>query len=319
MPVTAQLCHVEATRLARVAIRFGAMLLQAVPYPELRDDSRFAESLGLDVAWIADHFGVPSAPDLPLLEAWTTLGALAVDTSRIRIGTLVTNIATRNPALLAKQALTVDRLSGGRLDVGVGAGYYADEHAWIGVDFLDGPGRSERLAEAVEILDRGLRGERVTLAGRHFRVADAPLRPEPVQTPRPPLYVGAQGPKAQRIAARHADAVVMFGEPAQDVAAAVAGFRERNARLDGLCADAGRDPATLGRCYFAGFADEPIFASADATADFVGRFAEAGATEFSFYLYNPAQPAFAASAEAHRMADRAALELAARDVFPAFR
>jgi alkanesulfonate monooxygenase SsuD/methylene tetrahydromethanopterin reductase-like flavin-dependent oxidoreductase (luciferase family) len=301
-----------------VAIRFGAMLLQAVPYPQLRDDVLFAESIGLDGAWIADHFAVPALPDLPLLEAWTTLAALAVDTTRIRIGTLVTNVATRNAAMLAKQALTVDQISGGRLDVGVGGGYYAAEHAYIGVDFLDGRGRTERLAEAVEILDGGLRGERVTLSGRHFRTADAPMHPSPTQRPRPPLYVGAQGPRSQRIAVRHADAVVTLGEPGFDVDASVASFRERMAHLDELCAEAGRDPSSLGRCYFAGFADEPIFASTDSAADFVGRFVEAGATEFSFYLYNPAQPAFAEMAAAHKMADRDALERAAREVFPRF-
>ena len=301
-----------------MAIRFGAMLLQAVPHPQLRDDVLFAESIGLDAAWIADHFAVPAAPDLPMLEAWTTFAALAIETTRIRIGTLVTNVATRNAAMLAKQALTVDQISGGRLDAGVGAGHYAAEHTYIGVDYLDGPGRTERLAEAVEILDRGLRGERVTVSGRHFQTADAPMHPAPTQQPRPPLYVGAQGPSAQRIAVRHADAVVTLGDPGFDVDASVAVFRERMARLDGLCTDAGRDPSSLGRCYFAGFADEPIFASTESAADFVGRFVEAGATEFSFYLYNPEQPAFAAMAAAHKMADRDTLERAAREVLPRF-
>jgi alkanesulfonate monooxygenase SsuD/methylene tetrahydromethanopterin reductase-like flavin-dependent oxidoreductase (luciferase family) len=299
-------------------IRFGAFIGQLVPYPELRDDFLFVESLGLEVGWIADHFAIPGAPDMPILEAWTTLAALAVETKRIRLGTLVTNVATRNPGMLAKQVLTVDQISRGRIDFGVGAGYYPKEHEYIGVDFLDGPGRTGRLREAVEILDQALRGERVTFSGEHFRLADAPIHPLPTQRPRPPLYVAAQAPRSLRIAAQHAEGVVTLGELGATIDESLAKFRERMARLDAICAELDRDPATLQRCYFSGWGEEPIFESPEATADIIGRFIEAGATEFSFTLYNPAQPATTPAFERYKIADRETLERAARDVFPQF-
>src|SRR5712691_5131440 len=103
------------------SLSVGVLTFQALAYAELRSDAEFAERIGLDTVWLADQ----AVPDrLPILEAWTALAALAADTSRIRLGTLITNVAIRNPMLLARQALTVDQISDGRLDVGIGAGYY---------------------------------------------------------------------------------------------------------------------------------------------------------------------------------------------------
>jgi hypothetical protein len=144
------------------------------------------------------------------------------------------------------------------------------------------------------------------------------MHPPPTQRPRPPLYVAAQGPKGLRIAARHAEGVVSLGELGATIDQSLVKFRERMSRLDERCAELGRDPASLRRCYFSGWGDEPIFESPGATADFVGRFAEAGATEFSFTLYNPAQPRMAGGYERHEFADRDMLERVAREVFPQF-
>ena len=134
-------------------VRFGATVVQVVPFPLLRDDFVFAESIGLDNAWVIDQFGIDGVPEVALLEAWTTLAALARETERIRIGAMVTNVATRNPGILAKSILTVDQISGGRVEAAVGGGHYPVEHAALGIDFLDGLGRGERLREAVAILD----------------------------------------------------------------------------------------------------------------------------------------------------------------------
>ncbi len=298
-------------------VRFGAFIGQFVPYPDLRDDFRFVESLGLEVGWVADHFGFPGR-DMLILECWTTMAALAADTERIRLGTLVTNISTRNPAMLAKQVLTVDQISGGRLDFGVGAGYYPDEHACIGIDFLNGPGRSERLREGVEILDQALRGSPVTYDGSYFALSDAPFHPAPTQRPRPPLYVAAQAPRSLRIAALHADGVVSLGELNRPFDESLPKFRDRMEKLDDICAELGRDPASLRRCYFSGWDAAPIFESDEATADFIGRCVEAGATEFSFMFFNPAQLALARGFEEHRYADRDTLARVAQDVFPQF-
>src|ERR1700736_2403115 len=186
----------------------GVLTFQALPYAELRGDAQFAERIGLDSVWLADQ----AVPDrLSILEAWTSLAALAADTTRVRIGTLVTNAALRNPMILARQALTVDQVSGGRLDVGLGAGYYADDHRWLGIDYLDGRGRVERLTEVAEVLDRALRGERVTHRGAHFRLDDAPSL-QPIQLPRPPIWIAVHGPTSLGLAARLAEAAALVGD-----------------------------------------------------------------------------------------------------------
>ena len=300
-------------------VRFGATILQVVPFPQLRDDFAFAESIGLDNAWVIDQFWIDEAPERPLLEAWTTLAAVARETSRIRIGAMVTNVATRNPAILAKSILTVDQLSGGRVEAAVGGGFYPTEHAAIGIEFLDGPGRGERLRDAVAVLDEALRGKHVTHDGAHYQLSGAVFRPGPTQRPRPPLWVAAQAKRSLRVAVRQADAVVTLGEEGKGMEESLPAFRRRMEIIDELSDEEGRDPATLRRCLFAGWANEPIFASTDATAEFVGRYAEAGATDFTFYLYNPAEPAFDELVAQHRMATREQLERAAEDVFPDYR
>jgi alkanesulfonate monooxygenase SsuD/methylene tetrahydromethanopterin reductase-like flavin-dependent oxidoreductase (luciferase family) len=285
----------------------------------VRDDFRFVESLGIENGWVADHFAVDGAGDMAILEPWTLLAAVATETERIRIGTMVTNVATRNIGMLAKGILTVDQISNGRVDLGLGAGFYPGEHLALGIDFLDPRGRSERLREAVEILDRALRGEHVTYQGSHFRLVDAPFHPQPTQRHRPPLWVAAQGTASLQIAARHADAVVCLGEAGKGIEDSLSGFRRRMARLDQLCAAEGRDPGSLRRCYFAGWADEPIFESSDASADFIGRYVEAGATDFTFRLHNPAAPpGYEHALASHRIATRAQFESLVADVFPAF-
>jgi alkanesulfonate monooxygenase SsuD/methylene tetrahydromethanopterin reductase-like flavin-dependent oxidoreductase (luciferase family) len=302
-----------------VPLRFGVTILQVVPFPLVSGDFAFAESLGLDNAWVVDHFSVDSARDMVVLEAWTTLAALAAETERIRIGTMVTNVSTRNPGMLAKAILTVDQISTGRLDVAVGGGFYPGEHAALGIDFLDGPGRGERLREGVEILDRALRGGDVTYNGTHFSLQDAAFHPAPTQMPRPPLWVAAQATRSMRVAARHAEAVVSLGEAGKGIDESLPAFRTRMEKLDELCAAEGRDPATLRRCYFAGWASEPIFESTEATADFIGRYSEAGATDFTFYLHNEAAQGFDQLLATHRMATRSQLERVAADVLPGFR
>lgn len=302
-----------------MAVRFGATIVQIVSFPLLRDDVVFAESIGLDNAWVIDQFGIDSVPEIPLLEAWTTLAALARETERIRIGSMVTNVAMRNPGVLAKSILTVDQISGGRLDTAVGGGFYPAEHAALGIEFLDGAGRSERLREAVAILDRALRGDTVSHDGAHFRLSEATFRPEPTQLPRPPLWVAAQASKSLRVAARYAEATVSLGEEHKGIEESLPVFRERMERLDDICVEEGRDPASLRRCYFAGWANEPIFASLDATADLIGRYVEAGATDFTFYLHNPAEPLLDDFVATHRMATREQLEATAAEVFPTFR
>lgn len=261
-----------------MSVKFGALVLQTMPYDDLRDAVRFVESVGLDNAWVADQIGVPSRPEMPFLEAWTALAGLARDTDRIRLGPLVSNVAMRNPGMLAKHVLTVDQLSHGRIDLAIGAGYFAVEHAWVGVPFPDGPGRSRRLKEAAAILDRGLRGEPVTFDGEFFQLADAPMTPAPTQRPRVPLYVAGQARASLEVAVQHADVVVTTSfDDSPTIDQASSRLRDRMRLIDDLCVAVGRDPASLGRLYSAGYAEEGIFTSTDSIADWVGRFVEAGA------------------------------------------
>lgn len=300
---------------ARPRLAFGVLTFQALSYPDLRDDVRFAESIGLDSAWLADQ----AVPDrLSILEAWTALAALAANTERIRIGTLITNAALRNPMILARQALTVDQVSSGRLDVGIGAGYYEDDHRWLGIDYLDAKGRVQRLTEVAEVLDRALRGERVTYAGAHVRLDDAPSL-TPVQLPRPPIWIAVFAATSMRLAARLADGVAVVGDEGLNLEATLPRFAERMKRIDEICAAQDRNPRSLRRCYLAGFAEEPVFLSTEAAADFIGRFADAGATDFVFGFANPAQPAFKSAVASGNYATREKLERLVSDVLPAFR
>ena len=294
---------------------FGLLTFQAVPYPDLRDDVRFAERIGLDACWLADQ-AVPD--ELPVLEAWTTLAALAADTRTIRLGTLVTNVALRNAMLLARQALTVDQVSGGRLEVGIGAGYYESDHRWLGVDYLDAGGRMSRMTEVAEVLDRALRGERVTYSGDHVHLEDAPSLP-PTQLPRPPLWIAVMAGASMRLAARLAEGSASFGADGLATEATLAAFGDQMKRLDEICATAGRDPRSLRRSYLAGFAEEPVFGSMDAAADFIGRFVEAGATDFVFGLGGPSLPMYDGLVASGQFATREKLERLVADVLPRYR
>jgi alkanesulfonate monooxygenase SsuD/methylene tetrahydromethanopterin reductase-like flavin-dependent oxidoreductase (luciferase family) len=300
-------------------VRFGATVVQIVPYLDVRDDFLFAESIGLNNAWVIDQFWIDGDPEVALLEAWTTLAAVAADTTRIRIGSMVTNVANRNPGILAKSILTVDQVSDGRVDIALGGGFYPAEHQALGIDFLDAAGRGDRLREAVAILDTALRGNTVTYEGVHYKLHEATFRPGPTQLPRPPLWVAAQAARSLRVAARHADAVVTLGEYDRGIEESLKAFRTRMERLDEICLEEGRDPNSLRRCYFAGWANEPIFASVDATTDLVGRYIEAGATDFTFYLHNSANPLLDDLLASYRMATRDQLATVATDVFPQFR
>ena len=171
-----------ATRL-----RFGIVTDQNQPWLELVERWQLFERLGFDSAWDCDHFVQPSRPTGPYYEAWTLLAGLAARTERIRIGVLVTSNTFRHPALLAKQAATVDHLSNGRLDLGLGAGWYEPEHHMFGLEF---PGPAElvgRFREAVEIVDSALRQDTTTYAGQYYEVREAPFRPAPRPTSSRPL------------------------------------------------------------------------------------------------------------------------------------
>jgi len=299
-------------------IGFGATTGQFVPFEALCSDVRFVEGLGFDNAWVVDDFEVQGVPELDMREAWTTLAGLATQTDRIRLGAMVSAMGIRSPSMLAKSVLTVDEMSGGRVDLAVGAGFSATDHAAYGVDFLDASGRRTRLAEGVEVLDQLLGADTVTHDGNYVKITNARVGPLSVQWPRPPIWVAAQTAGSIEIAARFGDVLVCLG-PTDEGADAVGAFRARMEVANQACERVGRDPATLRRCYFAGFADEPIFLSNEATGEFIDRYIDAGATDFTFYVANESAPQLHALVGRGRMATRATLESVASEVLPTFR
>ena len=216
---------------------------QNLPFEQLVERWQYYEQLGLDSLWVCDHFNQPSRPTGPYFEGWTTLAGLAARTERIRIGVLVSSNTFRHPALLAQEAITVDHISNGRLEVGIGAGWFEPEHQRFGIP-LPPPGELVgRFHEAVQIVDSLLRYESTTFDGRYYQITDAYLRPRPLQTPRPPLTLAGHKPRMLGICARYADSWNSIGSTAE--------ISERNHILDERCAEFGRDPRDVRRGIFA--------------------------------------------------------------------
>jgi alkanesulfonate monooxygenase SsuD/methylene tetrahydromethanopterin reductase-like flavin-dependent oxidoreductase (luciferase family) len=195
-------------------------------------------------------------------------------TSRIRIGVLVSSNTFRHPSLLAKEVVTIDHISNGRLDIGLGAGWYEPEHPAFGLPFPDPGERVEAFREAVELLDAWLQADATSYTGRFYQLKDAPNRPRPIQQPRPPFVLAGHRPRMLRIIARYADTWNSFGT--------VDEMRDRNTQLDEACERIGRDPRSIVRSLYGWAAMMPSdpWESVDAFQDMVGRYSEAGVNEF---------------------------------------
>lgn len=202
-----------------------------------------AEESGFDTVMVMDHFyqlPLLGTPDQAMFEAYTLLGAIAARTSRVKLGTLVTGVTYRNPAILAKIVTTLDVISQGRAFLGIGAAWFEEEHEALGVDFPPIKERFERLEEAIQINQAMFRGERPTFDGSYYRVKDAINSPAPITPGGPPLMIGGQGEKKTlRLMAQYA-AMANF----------TSGVDEIPRKLEVLaahCADQGRDPATINK------------------------------------------------------------------------
>jgi F420-dependent oxidoreductase-like protein len=211
-------------------------------YEQVLALARATEEAGFDGFFRGDHYlGVErDNPRFEPTDSWTTLAGLARDTSRVRLGTLVTASTFRLPGVLAVTAATVDAMSGGRVELGLGAAWYVQEHANFGIPFPPIGERFDRLEEQLEIIT-GLwttpAGEPYSFAGRHYQLHEARNFPRPAQSPRPPIIIGGGGPRrTPTLAARFADEFnAGFGE----------GVAERFARFRRICEETGRDPATV--------------------------------------------------------------------------
>ena len=262
-------------------LRVGIKLSQDAPIETYRAVWKIADEARFDHCWAMDHLASigPIGEERPIFDGWELLAAMAVATSHVRIGLLVTGITYRNPALLAKIATTVDHLSGGRLEFGIGAAWAANEHEMYGISGLDH--RVGLFSEGLQIIRSLWTQERTDFSGRYFTMRNAVANPKPLQKPYPPIWVGSGGPAMLRLTARHADVWNASGPAGRDVAAAVDGSRQ----LDEACAKIGRDPAEIRRTVQLAAGSDP--------AELIERihgFAQAGFSEVIVMLSGGSMP-----------------------------
>lgn len=317
------------TAVEASGVKFGVTPVQTgVSFEHIRAIAVHAEELGFESIWLNDHFFTSPyfyplpPPSAPYYECWVTLSALAALTRRIRIGTLCTNASFRNPALLAKMASCVDVISGGRLELSLGAGWFREEHTAYGIPFPKIAERAERLKDAVQIIRRLWTEDRVTFKGRYYTVEGAYCSPKPIQEPHPPLGIGARGSRLMlRVVAELADHWNLQTPitPAQ--------YRRKAQTLERYCREIGRDPTQIRRSLWAGavigedaqdfsrivsrlnppnpfYLESRIAGNPERCIETVRRFAELGVD--LFILYFPVEEA-------------RSLETFARLVLPAFR
>ena len=268
-------------------LRFGLKNSgQATTIQALRDVWRIADEAGFDHVWDFDHLASigSDGTERPVYEGWTLLAAIAASTRRVRFGCLVTGNTYRHPALLAKMAVTVDHLSGGRLEFGIGAAWAEAEHRMYGIEGLDH--RVGRLRESLEAITSLWTNERTTLDGRYYHFKDAIANPKPIQKPHPPIWIGAGGDLMLTVVARYADVWNVAGASTPEAAA------ELGRKLDEACASIGRDPSQIRRSV------QHSWDGRERTAliDLVSRYAEVGFSEHIIYTQAPDQARIATAA-----------------------
>ena len=222
-------------------LRFGLKASgQWISIEELRNIWKIADEAGFDHLWDFDHLATigPNGPDGPIYEGWALQAAMAEATKRVRIGCMVTANTYRHPIVLAKLAVTVDHLSEGRLEFGIGAAWAEIEHQMYGIEGLDH--RVGRLSESLQIIKSLFTQERTNFDGRYYKYKDAIANPKPIQKPHPPIWIGASGESTLRLVARHADVWNISGGDA-------AAVKEVSRKFEEACAAVGRDPSQIRR------------------------------------------------------------------------
>jgi alkanesulfonate monooxygenase SsuD/methylene tetrahydromethanopterin reductase-like flavin-dependent oxidoreductase (luciferase family) len=307
-------------------VEFGIYVPQlGFDYPQIRERADACEALGFHSIWFFDHLYGPELPDLPALEGWTLATAVLAQTSRLRVGHLVLSATFRHPALLTKMATTLDVISGGRLELGLGSGSYPPEHERAAIEWGTLAERSALLEETLEIVTRGFAEETLSTDGPRFALRDFPVRPRAVQQPRPPIHVGGAGERRTLpLVARYAD---VWNCPTY----ALAELDTKRAALARACTAIGRDPASIRLSLEAVLvlaADDTRLADAQARAarrfpgtgwgldaggfvgtpaTVIGRIRERVDQGFTFFVFFT-----------HDRAAPETLELFAREVMPAF-
>jgi F420-dependent oxidoreductase-like protein len=256
-------------------LRFGLKLSgQDTNIKDLRAVWQIADEARFDHVWDFDHLASigQGGPDRPVYEGWSLLAAIAEATTHVRLGCMVTGNTYRHPAVLAKIAVTVDHLSEGRLEFGIGAAWAEIEHQMYGIQGLDH--RVGRLSESLAVMRSLWTEERATFAGRYYQLNDALFNPKPIQKPHPPIWIGAGGELMLHLVARYADVWNPSGAAVRD------GLPAMVSRLEDACGRIGRDPATIRRSLQYGWNGE----SRDELLETAGRHLERGITEHIFQL-----------------------------------
>jgi len=265
-------------------MRIGVLILPEFPWSTARNLWRHAEELGFDHAWTYDHLAWRSLRDSPWFAAIPTLTAAATATERIRLGTLVASPNFRHPVPFAKELITLDDISAGRLTLGIGAGSTGWDATMLAQAELLRRERADRFAEFVELLDRLLREPATSFKGRFYSAYEARNYPGCTQPPRIPFAIAASGVRGMRLAATYGESWVTTGDrTSEQPLRAVEGVRvvrEQMARLDEACAKLGRDPASLRRMVVTGPNLEDGLGSLETFRDTIGRYADEGVTDF---------------------------------------
>jgi len=261
-------------------LRFGIKTAQQhTTYEEMLRVWREADALPIfEHAWLFDHFmPLGSNPAGPCLEGWTRLPALAAQTQRLRVGVMVTGNTYRHPAVLAKMAATVDVITRGRLEFGLGAGWYEREHRAYGIPFHSTGERIRRLGEACEVIRRLWTQSVADFDGRYYQLREARCEPKPVQQPHPPVVIGGGGEQLTlRVVAHYADIWDCMTDSPQE-------YRHKSAVLDSHCAAIGRDPATIERSKHVFVDPTDLLAARSELRPYI----EAGATHLILHVSAP--------------------------------
>ncbi|QIZ38786.1 LLM class flavin-dependent oxidoreductase [Saccharopolyspora sp. ASAGF58] len=270
------------------ALRFGLMTHESAPWPELAERWRGFEAAGWDALWAGDHLWSGGDTAKPRFEAWLLAAGIANATSTAAVGTLVSAIGLRNPSVLAKQAVTLDHMSGGRAIAGIGLGGNPKDLAAAGLDPWPAAERGPRLAEYCAVVRAMLDGGAVEVGGTYYR-ARGFSAPGPVAD-RIPLLIAAHLPASIKVAARYADVWSTYGTLFSQLARGIsltpdeslAATARRSRLLDAECELLGRDPASVRRSFMLAFTQDTPWLSVQHFRDTIGRYAELGITEFMF-------------------------------------
>jgi alkanesulfonate monooxygenase SsuD/methylene tetrahydromethanopterin reductase-like flavin-dependent oxidoreductase (luciferase family) len=275
-------------------VRLGVVILPELRWSIAADVWRRAEALGFAHAWTYDHLAWRSLRDGPWFGAVPTLAAAAMVTTRMRLGPLVASPNFRHPLPFARESITLDDLSGGRLTLGLGAGGTGWDATILGRAPWTVRERAERFAEFVTLLDRLLREPEVSATGRYYSANEARTHPGCLQRPRIPFAIAATAPRGMLLAAQHAETWVTAGDPTarepQGSADGAAVVRAQMAMLDEACARIGRDPSSLRRLVLSGPSLDGGLDSVAAFRETLARYADVGVTDFVVHWPRPSDP-----------------------------